>query len=61
MATNKLTGRDLLITRIEKRIKSRKKNIANAKEIYLKVIGKLNENLALDVTLLNSLKHGNKK
>lgn len=60
MASKKLVGRELLVARLERRIASRRKNIANAKSIYSGVMKKLNENLNLDIMQLNSLKHGKK-
>lgn len=52
----KLTDREKLIARIEKRINYRRKNIANATDLYQKMMKKLQDNLALDIIQLNALK-----
>lgn len=58
MVTKKLSDREILIARAEKRIKNRKKNIENAKQLYKNMIGRLEQNLKMDIISLNALKHG---
>lgn len=58
MENKKLSDRDVLIARAEKRIKNRRKNIENAEAIYKKMMEKLEQNLKMDLISLNALKNG---